>query len=118
MRAGSVGIKKGSLLPICGFMSQHGFLCYDMILRPGARLGLGAHERLECATCDNGAHDNATHDNTACERQSFLALCCDKDLCVATMFPGELGVLGRDRGLLYHDRDFSTLCHDRNSVSR
>ena len=51
-------------------------------------------------------------------RQSFLALCHCRDLRVATLFPGILGGLGRDRGLLYHDKDFSALFHDRNLVSR
>ena len=46
-------------------------------------------------------------------RQSFLALCLDRDLRVATLFPGMLGGLGCDRGLLCHDRDFSALCCDK-----
>ena len=52
------------------------------------------------------------------ERPSFLALCHYKDLHVATMFPGEPGGLGDDRGHLCCDRDFPTLCRDRNSVLR
>ena len=53
-----------------------------------------------------------------CARQSLSALCHDKDLRVATQFPGQMGGLGRDRGFLYSDKDFSALYHYRNSVSR
>ena len=47
-----------------------------------------------------------------------MALCRDKDICVAMLVPSIQGGLGHDRGLLCHDIDFSTLSHDRNSVSR
>ena len=57
------------------------------------------------------------HDNATCARQSILALCHERDLRVATLFPRMLGGLGRDRGLLCRDRDFSSMCRDRNSVS-
>ena len=50
--------------------------------------------------------------------QSLLALCRDRDLYVETLFPGQLGGLGCDRGFLCHKRDFSALRCDRNSVSR
>ena len=84
-------------------VSQHSFLCHNLILRPSARPGLGAHDRHVCV-----ARMRA--------QQSFQALCLDKDLCVATMFPSELGGLGHNRGLLYRDKDFPTLCHDKNYV--
>ena len=45
-------------------------------------------------------------------QQSFLALCRDGDLHFATLFPGMLGVLGSEIGLLCRDRDFSALCRD------
>ena len=64
------------------------------------------HVQLGCA-----------RDSATCARQSILALCRDRDLRVATLFPGMLGGLGRDIGLLCRDIDFSSLCHDRNSVS-
>ena len=44
--------------------------------------------------------------------------CRDKDLCVATLFPGMLGGLGHDRGLLCRYSGLSALFHDKNSVSR
>ena len=51
-------------------------------------------------------------------RQSFLALCCDRDLRVAKKFLGILGGLGLDGGLLCRNRDLSALCRDRNLVSQ
>ena len=47
-----------------------------------------------------------------------MALCRDRDLCVAILFQGMLGGFGRDRGLLYRNRDLSALCRDKNSVSQ
>ena len=76
-----------------------------MVLRPGARPSLGA--------CDR--HSRAAG---MLARQSLLALCRDMDLHVATLFPGQLGGLGHDRGFLYRDRDFFALSRNRNSVSR
>ena len=52
------------------------------------------------------------------ERQSFLALCHDRDLRIATLFPGMLGGLGRDRGLLCRNKDLIALGRNRNSVLR
>ena len=45
-------------------------------------------------------------------------MCRDRDLHVTKLFPGTLGGLGHDKGLLCCNRDFSALCRDRNSVSR
>ena len=73
-------------------------MCHDRVLKPGARPGLGAHNR----------HARAVEMRA---RQKFIALGCNIDLHVATLFPGMLGGLG-------HDRDFSALCGDRNSMSR
>ena len=53
-----------------------------------------------------------------CAQQSFLVLCRDMDLHVATLFPSELGGLGRDKGFLCRNKDRSTLCRDGNFVSR
>ena len=39
-------------------------------------------------------------------RQSFLALCHDKDLRVTIGFPGILGGLGSNIGFLCRDKDF------------
>ena len=78
--------------------SRSGFSCRDMVLRLGARLGLGPHNR----------HTRAAGIRA---RQSLLALCRDKDLCSATLFPSQMGGLGRDR-------DFSALCRDRNPMSQ
>ena len=86
-------------------VSRHGFPCRDMVLRSSARPGLSA--------CDRHARAAWMH-----TRQSFLVLCRDRDIRVATLFPSELGGLGRDRGFLCRDRDRSALCRDRNYVSQ
>ena len=66
-----------------------------------------------------GVHDPAwerSRAQRAGATELFLSQCLDRDLYVATLFPGILSGLGRNRGLLCHNRDFSILCHDRNLV--
>ena len=65
------------------------------------------------------------HTQRACTRgwdahvTKLFALCRNKDLRVATWFPGMLGGLGRDIVFLYRDKDFwpcvatKNLCRDR-----
>ena len=85
----------GSSLATKKFLYRQGFSspvsrqvlpCRDKVLGPGARPGHGA--------CDKHAH------------ASFLALCRNTELRIATGFPGILGSLGHDRGFLYRDKDF------------
>ena len=80
--------------------SRHGFPCRDVVRRSGVRPGLG------------------THDRHVCVRQDLPTLCRDRDLRVATSFPGKLGGWGRDKGFLCHDRNCSALYRNRNSVLR
>ena len=104
---------QNGLLPIFGSLSRQRVMtlchdvvpCCDMVLKPGARPGLGARDKQTDAV---GMH----------ARQSFLALCPDRNLCVAMLFLGILGGLGHDKGLLCRERDLSALCDDRNSVLR
>ena len=53
-----------------------------------------------------------------CTRQSFLALCRDRDLHVATLFPGKLSGLGHDIGLICRNINLLASCRDTNFVSR
>ena len=89
------------------FLLRQGLPCRDRVLRPGARPGLGPRDRHVRAVGMRVRQHNVL------AQQSFLALCRDRDLRVATLFRGMLSGLGRDKGLLCHDRDFSALCRDR-----
>ena len=99
-------------------------LCYDKVFCVATRFSSQAYDpSWACTTnmrvrlghaCDRHAHMVGTR-----VRQSFLALCLDKDIHVAIGFQGMLGGLGRDRGFLYRDIDFwphvtiEVLCHNR-----
>ena len=105
-------LRRVAYCPFTGLCHDRLFLvlCRDMVFCAAKWFsGQVYNPAWACTTqlvCSVGMH----------ERPSFLALCHYKDLHVATMFPGEPGGLGHDRGLLCHDRDFPTLCRDRNSV--
>ena len=60
------------------------------------------------------ARDSAMCEARMHARQSFLPLCRDRDLRIATLFLGMLGGFGHESGLLCRDRDLSALCHDRD----
>ena len=62
-------------------------LCRDSVFRPGTRPILGGRDRHERV------------DETCTRDRAFYP-------CVATGFPCMLGGLGRDKGFLYHNRDF------------
>ena len=87
-------------------MSRHGSQTKPMTQPGSARPSLGLHDPVWARVTEQSA--GAT--------ELFLALCRDKDLHVATLFPGIQSGLGHNKGLLYHNRDFSILCRDRNLV--
>ena len=74
---------------------RRGFSCRDMVLRSGARPGLGVLDSMRA------------RQRSACAQESLLALCHNRDLRVTTLFPGQLGGLGRDRGFFYRDKAVS-----------
>ena len=98
-------------------MLRRGLPCHDRVLRPGALPGLGASNGRGRTTL-NHVFLGCAGDSATRTRQSSLALCLDRDLCVATWFPGMLGSFGREKGFLYRERELFALCGERNFVSR
>ena len=99
---------------VAGFF-RHYAVTWLSVSRHGPQVRHTTRPESARQACAKGWDGHAT---TQCARQSFLVMCHDRDLRVATLFPGKLGGLGRDRGFLCRNRDRSTLCRDRNSVLR